>query len=512
MITDHVAEESSALQQDVTTLARGATVSFGAKYIGRALHAATQIVLARVLGTELYGLYSLGWAVFRVGAVFAVMGLDRAVIRFGSKDWRTNPASFRAILAKTFGLALGIGTVITLLVFASAPWLEALFDKPGVASVLRIFSLIFPIFAGMKVLVAATTIPKRMKYAAYAEDIGQTGTNLLLVSLLFLAGAGLLGATWAAFASFSVAFLLAAYYVWRLFPIAGKLRKQTAVTARQLLAFSTPSALATTFTMLTVWINPLLIGYFLPASSLGIYQALSQTTLLFVVTLRSIDAIFMPIIAGLYNQGEMARLNELYKVSTKWGLYLSLPIYLLLCFAARPLLVALFGEPYGVGAIPLIILATGQMVNVATGAVANLLVMTGHQRQFMSISLLALLSNVALSLLLTPLLGLVGAVLASATAITLLYVGGLIRMYFTLRLWPYDRRYLKGLVATAATIVSLFALRLLPLNSAFVELILTAIVSIGVFFGMLLLQGLDQEDRQFIALFQSRLRRTPRGV
>ena len=60
----------------------------------------------------------------------------------------------------------------------------------------------------------------------------------------------------------------------------------------------------------------------------------------------------------------------------------------------------------------------GQLVNAATGSVASLLNMTGHERDTMQSAFVGAVTNIVLNVTLTPLWGMNGA--AAATAATLI--------------------------------------------------------------------------------------------
>ena len=75
----------------------------------------------------------------------------------------------------------------------------------------------------------------------------------------------------------------------------------------------------------------------------------------------------------------------------------------------------------------------------------------------------------------------------------------------SLGLWPYDRRYMKGIAAGLGAAVLLLGVRLLAL-SPLPNLLLTATVATAGFFGLLILLGLDPEDRDFIGLLVRRVK------
>ena len=202
----------------------------------------------------------------------------------------------------------------------------------------------------------------------------------------------------------------------------------------------------------------------------------------------------------------MERLGELFKVSTKWELYVSLPLFLVMCFAPREVMTVVFGASYESGSLPLVILALAQLIHVGTGPVGLLLIMTGYQNRWLLISGMMLFVNSALNWLLVPRLGLPGAAVATACAFGGLFFSGLLQVRRLLGIWPYDRRYRKGLLATVSAASALLLLGIVDVTSPTLSLLLTLTVSSGVFVAALLLMNLDTEDRELIDLIQAGLR------
>jgi len=247
--------------------------------------------------------------------------------------------------------------------------------------------------------------------------------------------------------------------------------------------------------------------YYHPAEIAGIYQAASQISILFIIILEGINAIFAPMIADMYVKKEIKGLEELYRISTKWGLYMSIPIFLVICIIPQEFMVAIFGEAYAKGAIPLVILAITQVVNVGTGAVGFLLIMTGHQKRWFLLSLITMSLNLILNAFLVPRIGMIGAALSTAIAVCGLFIAGLIQVRFTLNLWPYDRRFVKGVLAAGITAAGLYGITyLIVFRMPALSVLLLLSFSVIAFGLLLLLQGLDKEDKDTIQTVVNRIR------
>jgi O-antigen/teichoic acid export membrane protein len=490
----------------VERLAIGATVSLIGKVLGRGIDFAKQIALARLLNVEAFGLYALIWNLLRVVGVLAPLGLQNGVIQFAVPFRSTDKGKFKDVILRSLELSLIVSIGLTILLWWAAPWLASnLFDEPGFVKAFRVFVLTLPPMVGLRIAANATRISQRMQYAIYAEELLQSISALLLFLLLFIGGWQLLGAIWATTLSFLLAFGLSCYYLYRLFPSAFRLKRQPAVSNKILIAYSAPTALSGLFGVVVNRLDRLFIGYYGTMTDVGIYQAAAQFSIIFAVVLDGFNAIFSPIIAELHHKNRFAELQEIFRISTKWSIYANTPFFLIIFFAPYSVMEGIFGTSYRLGVAPLLILTIGQVVNISVGGVGRLLIMTGKQNAWFFTSSAMMLLSVVLNVVLIPRWGVVGAATATAASISLLYFIGLFQTWVLLRMWPYDARYKKGVAATGITIIGLLLMRLFPQPAALLDLFITTVLSCGLFFGSLLIIGLDEEDRSFFQYLKTRI-------
>jgi O-antigen/teichoic acid export membrane protein len=499
-ITDIIVPEN----RDATALASGASVSLIGKITGRVIHLLGQIVLARYLGPEVFGLYAIGWTILHIIGVITPLGLHNGVIRFGSVYWMKDHSRLKSVLIQSISIAIIFGFFIGIIEFIAAPKIEQIYKQDGLADTIRLFALAVPFLTGLKVTAAATRVTQRMKFAVIAEDISQPTVNLLLIALVYFTGRGLLGVAASETLSFIFALSLAWFFLGRLFSDTIAVKIVARQSSKELMLFSLPTVLTGMFSVLIIWTDRLLLGFFRPAADVGIYQAVSQSSTLFAIILNGFNAMFIPMIASLYNKGETKRLNNLFKISTKWGLYLSLPIIVTIFFASKDIIMTVFGAKYIEGSLSLIILSVGQLVNVATGAVGFMLIMTGRQNDWLVISCLAWIINLILNLILIPPLGILGSAIATSISVSLLFFTGLFRVKHKLNMWPYDWRYIKGLVAIVFVALVLSMMNFLLIKPIALFVFLEASVAYIVFMLTLFMLGLDSEDKEFLNVVRNR--------
>lgn len=482
----------------VDRLAAGAGISLFGVGVGRGLDFVKQIALARLLGPDAFGLYAIGWNILRIVGILAPLGLHNGVVHFGTPFWKKDNDALNKTIALSVLLSFAIGWAITLILILIAPWLtNVVFKEPEFLPFFRVFALMLPFMGALRVAASASRVSQRMIFSVASEEIAQGALNLLLFLVLYLLGWQLLGAIVATVLSFAGAFVLALYYLRRLFgPVFADVSRPS-VNGRALMAYSMPTALAGVFGVVINRVDRLFLGYYRPSAEVGIYQAAAQLSVIMALILNAFNMILMPMVAEQYHKRDMKQLEELFRINTKWGIYCVVPVVLTIAFAAEDVMTVLFGGEYASGSTALLILTIGQFINIATGATGTILIMTGHQTAWFRLSMLILVINLTLNFTLIPRWGMIGAAIATATTVGGLFAVGLVLVYRIHHIWPYDRRYLKGIFAAAITTVALFGVRMLGLPATG-NLLLTALVATTGFFGILGIQGVEQEDRAFI--------------
>lgn len=493
--------------KDVHRLATGVGVVLVGRTAGRLIRLVMDITLARLLGPAAFGQYVIGWTITRIVTYLSPLGLDGGVIRFGSMHRGRDKAAVKGVIWESVRLSLATGLFLGIAFYLAAPWIgETLFHKAGMTPVFRWFSLTFPVISCLRVAVAATQVSQRMKFAVYAEELCQPVVALALIAVFGLFGLKLNGALGAIVLSFGASLVLALHYVRRLFPEVTSSDIQPRFLGKELIAFSLPASLSVICGMILIWVDRLYVGHFRSPAEAGMYHAASQLSISLAIILSAFGSMMSPMTADLFHQGKLQRLEEMFRVSTKWSLYLSLPPFLLMCFVPAQIMTVAFGKPYVVSSAVLPILGLGQLLNAGTGTTGSVLVMSGYQKTISLLTAGTMLANIMLGLLLVPRWGMMGAAVGTALTVGGLSIISILLIRRIMGIWPYDSRYLKGLVATSLAFTGLMLVRWAFVGTAFATLALNIVVSLGIFATTLWLLGLDREDREFIHLVLARLK------
>ena len=418
------------LDHHMQEVARGASIAFALKLAGAALTFGFNVALARLLGAEDAGIYFLALTLTTIATVFGRIGLDNALLRFTAAssavgDWVAVKGVYRTGLR----LALAASTASAVVLYLLAPWLASFaFSKPELAAPLRwmaiavvpvvVFSLHGELLKALKRIFESLTV------------LGFTLPAASLIVLLVAAPAfGVTGAVWAYTAGAMVAAVLG-IGLWR--RATPQLRGlQGRFSTEELLDSSLPLLWVKSMNMAIGWMATIILGIWGTAAEVGIFNAASRTVLLGGLVLMAVNSIAAPKFAALYRSGDLSALNSMARNTTKMMIGIASPLLLLLVFAPR-LVMGLFGPEFLAGSALLVVLALGQFVNVATGSVGYLLMMTGHEKLMRNSVAIAAALNLALNFTLVPVAGAMGA--AIATAISLATLNLVATYYVWLRL------------------------------------------------------------------------------
>jgi O-antigen/teichoic acid export membrane protein len=494
------------VEQSVLTAAKGGSILFAGTMAAFVVRFVMGIVLARALGSEQYGLYSVSLTTATLVAGLAMLGMSSALVRYVSLfASRRDEEGLWGTLQIGIGIPTALSLVLAIGLFAAAvPIAESLFHEPKLTSPLRVISLAVPFLTLGNTLAAATRGFKKMQYTAIAKSIVQPTLKLLLILLLAIAGMTATQALAAHTVSVIVVVLLLAYFLNSLFRLRRPLRSARR-PIRDIIKFSLPLYGSRLVRIFRSNIQTVLLGALSSVTSVGIFTVVSQVNMVGRIFHDSIVDVSDPIVSELHSLGEREELARFYRTMTKWTLTLNLPFFLIVLLFPGPVL-SIFGEDYVSGTLALLILAWGSLINAGTGISGVVLNMTGHTFWSLVNTIVLSVLLIGLNVWLIPTWGVVGAAVASLTSMSLVNLMRLVEVVFLLRLWPYDRSFLKPVVAAVdAGLAAWIAGQLLPAGANLGYLILSVAVLFIVYLGVLLMLGLSAQDRVVLARMGKRL-------
>lgn len=488
----------------VARVARGAGISTAGQGAGRVLGYLTQVMIARLYGPAAFGFYSLGVAAVNGAQILSRFGMENGVVRYvAHHQAREDTPRVRGTIIQAIGVATALSVVISAVMFFGAGFAaEWYYNKPFMETVLKAFSLTLPFFTFMMMVLWATQGFQTVTYASYVQQMIRPALFLALVPVFYLLGAGIIGTVAAYGVSMLLGSLVAVYYLRKLFPPLFDNKVPARFETKELFAVSVPMSITAGAQYLNTWSAVWVMGAFAAAGPVGIFTAAARTATLSTIVRFAFSGIFSPIISSFYARDEIEDLGRLYKDVSRWIFTGAFAIFLPILLLSREIL-AIFGPAFTSGWTALIIVAAAQLYSSSVGPTPRMLAMTGNQNVAMVATSVAALVGVAVSFALVPSLGMLGAALGMASAITTENTGTMLAVKRRLGFWPYSWAWLKPLAAgILAAAVGFLAKLVLPFPGFLVTIAIVGAVFGAGYLILLLLLGLNDTDREFIGAFR----------
>ncbi len=400
-------------------LARGASKALGVQVLGMIVAYGAQILLARWMTIEAFGVYEYAIAISEFLAFLSSLGLPSAVLRFipeytVQEQW----AHVRGIIGASWRYTLGFSSLVAIATL-SVLGVGVMYQQMAIAPAVLLGIATVPLQALAKLQGELARAKHRIVLAYAPLKLVVPVLMLGGVSLWYFSGQSI--SSQGAIALFGGALILILIVQWIQF-WQGLLPIEQTTTAmylrRQWLWVALPMFLMDGAHVMLNRTDLLMLGSLRGVEEVGIYSAAVQTASWVNFPLFAVNAITAPVYAALYAQGDRASLQRVVSMVAHWIFWVALAIALFLILFAVPIL-HLFGAAFIDGRWALVALSLGQLVNVGAGSVGYLLMMTGHQTPCARVFLISALINIGLNAIAIPKLGLFGAALATAFSMML---------------------------------------------------------------------------------------------
>lgn len=398
---------------------RGASVAGVLKVLSAAFTFGLSVVLGRMLGAEEAGIYFLALTTATIAATVGRLGLDSAVIRFVSAqssvgNWGDVRAVYRSMIV--IGILCSASMAIAL-VLAANVLADSVFNDMRLSGPIRVMAI------------AVVPLALNILISRALQGLSRIRDSVLVFSILpsgiALFGTLLLARRWevdGAIVAYVFAVTVSAIYggiAWRravAIHADDQAKASRDSAARDLLRSGPPLLIGALLQLVIQMTGTLMLGMWASTTEVSIFAVAWRTAILINFVLIAVNAIAQPKFAELYVKGDM---NALANTARKANVLMTIcaaPVFLVFIVAPEFVMSA-FGNDFAGGGATLQILSIGQFINVATGSVGILLVMSGHEREYRNIQIVAACIVVSLSCVLIPVLGAAGAAIGAAAAL-----------------------------------------------------------------------------------------------
>lgn len=487
-------------EENVKQLTEGLSVSILGKFGGRGIDLVVQILLASHLTTAMYGLYAIVVTLLRILGNIASLGLEQGVIRFGARYWNRRSTKFVDVALQGGLLSLLSGGLFAGSLYILAPFIsEGVYQYPELIPVIRLGALYLIFFSTARVISNTSRIAKKFSYSILGFEFGFPVLEILLIAICIYSGITLQNAVLAKVIAIAVSFGVSALILIFIIRNTSLTPEEHRFFGKSLILYSLPVSLAGIFYNMLQWSDRLILGFFMPESEVGIYQAVNQFPAFFLLLLSAVNLVFFPMIGDLMDKKDHQGLNNLYGTAVRYGLYASTPVLIFLLVFPEEIITLFFSSDFTAGRTALQILALAQFINVSTGSVGPLLVISNNQDKWLITNVVGFGSAVVLNFFLVPRYGITGSALGTGFAIVILFGLGILFVRRELDLWPYTRATLKLFLSLPITLLLVLLLKnWIQMPSHFSSVLLFGFLTVIIYLLSLLIIGIHPEDRALI--------------
>jgi len=486
----------------VKIFGKGAVVSLIGIISGRIFHFLGFVILARTMGPGEFGVFSLNENIVSILANICTIGLDRGVIHFLNKSSNAQESSKIILKALKASMAGSFGVILFFFLNYQFNFFSIL-TYQDFNQYLFYFSFVIVLNSLLFIGTAITRISLSMKYTFYYQYFGQPFLFFLIILILSITKLSLWNALLGLIISLVVVLIFNFRSVSRQYSLsAAALFKKNHV--KGLLQFSFVTIFASSVTLLTTRFDRILLGILRNEYDVGIYQSISQISVLMALILGAFGSIVIPMVSKYYNENNFVQIKSLLHVSTKWSFYLAIPIFILFISIPDQIIEVVFGKEYLAGSATLSLLAFAQLINAGTGPIGPTLIMTNNQKPWLKIALFSLLLNVSINYLLIPKYSYWGNGISMVITMSMLYGSGLSVLYRKYKILPYNRNFLKGITSGIITFLILWLIKNNINIQDYFKVPFLVILCYALFILFLYLLKFDKEDRILIEMISKK--------
>lgn len=400
----------------VSRVARGGVTAFFVYGAGFGLTYFAQLVIARIVGVDTYGVYAYVFAWMVVLAYFSTLGFDVGLLRFvpayeAERAWPLLQGVIqyaqRWVAFVGFSLIfIGICVVRT---WTSSPEIRntflAGFALVPILALVRIRCSVVRAFGG----VASALVPDRV--IRDGTLIGLLAVTTLIMGWTPNAPLIMIGTL----ISSALGLFIAGIAIRRHRPraINDVMPVYDAVAWRR--AAIPLLILGATETMMNRT-GVILLGWIADTKSAGIYSLAFNIALVVTLPRIAVNTLFAPVISDLHARRDKETMQALITRSASWTFWAGICIAAALFLLAEPLL-AWFGPGYDAGVPALRILIISQVMAASAGSQLYVMTMTGHERSAAVLLVACAMFNAVAIALLINKFALTGAAIGAAVSL-----------------------------------------------------------------------------------------------
>jgi O-antigen/teichoic acid export membrane protein len=477
--------------------ARGTLILFAGNLAYTAITAVAAIFIARLLGPDGYGTYTLAFVVPSVLFLFVGLGVNTAVTRYVAYSLSSGDVERAKSLTRTatsflllFGLLLSAVSF-----FGASYFVDVLLHRPQLVEYVQLASLFI---LGQTITQSATSV--FIGWGAMTTlsifTVIQAVFKLVLTVGLILAGFGIIGVVVGHVLSYLVQGALATLFLYVAHMRPWSRQSNTFIAdTRMMVSYGLPLFAANIVSGLASQYVTIILAAVAANAVIGYYQAALNVTIAITVSSGAVASVLFRSFAAL--DGLAGDTSLAFSYAVRYVSFVLTPVVLLLIAVAAPLFNILYGPSYSQGVVLLQLAALASLpVAIGVTVLPPFLNGIGKSRITMLITLTSAVAQAVAGYFFCVSLGFgaEGIMVAFLVANLALAVPGLllVRRILNVRMsW----RPLAGIMVAA--LVALFAVVLLPLRNlpSIAAVVIDFVVYVAVYLTCApIVWGIDGDD------------------
>ena len=391
------------------------------------------IFIARLLGPDQYGLYTIVLTAPSLIAIFRDWGVNSAMTHFAAQYQAENRSSeLRSIFVSGLIFEIVLGIALSALSLVLSDFLATIvFNRPEIAPLIQLAS--FMILAGglVNAATAAFTGVEKMVLNSILLICSSLLKTLIMITLVVF-GFGSSGAVIGFTSGFIIAGLIGIILIWTMYrhlPKAKTHKLEKIAYLKALLAYGLPLS----FSVILLDFQAQFFNFLLPIyytvsnTVIGNYGIATSFSVLITFFATPIVTMLFPAFSKLDHKKDKETLQNVFQYSIKYASLFVVPIAVLVMALSEPAISTLFGNTFNTAPLFLILLSS-TYVFTAFGrlSVGNLINSQGDTKYNLQLSLLKVAIGFPLGFILIMNFGVLGL-------LSTMLVAGLPSLFISLR-------------------------------------------------------------------------------
>ncbi|MCW4004819.1 MAG: flippase [Candidatus Bathyarchaeota archaeon] len=475
--------------QMAQTTAKGSVHLLWGLILSTVISAVGTIFIAKLLGDENYGLYTIAVNAPVLFATFRDWGINTAITRYVAQYNSQNQLEkIKSTILSGLIFELTLGIILTIISFTLSGFLANLFGRPLITPLIQISSIVILTGALISTATAAFTGLEKMHLNSIMLIV-QAAVKTGLIIALVLLGFGTAGAVWGYITAALIAGLtgiLLTYTMYKSLPKTPNSKLEILSTTKIMLKYGAPISVgAILYGFLGQFYSYLMNIYVTGQTgdaAIGNYSVALNFVVLITFFATPVLTMMLPAFSKLDAQKDQQTLKNVFQYSVKYASLIVVPVTAIVMTLAQPAIITIFQTDYSQAPLFLALLSISYLFTAfGSLSVSNLINGQGYTKFNIKVAILTAVIGFPLSFILISNYGVVGLII---TSIVVSLPGLFISLIFIKKQFSVSVEWLssaKILFSSAVASVLTYLLILLLALPAPLELAIGVVVFVFVF-------------------------------